>query len=63
MSGRISIRPLTYRGREGFSLAGVDPQGRGVRIFCQTREGADAIKQAIKAGDSQRVSQLLRSGK
>lgn len=47
---RIQVRAGEYRGRQGFNITGTDTLGRRVGLFVDTREEAEAVRVAIKAG-------------
>ena len=51
MKARVCVRAGTYRQREGWKIYGSDPQGRKVSIFTETRESAEVISEAVKAGE------------
>ncbi len=59
MSGakaRLSIRPTTWRGEDGFLICGRDAGGRRVSIFTTTRGGAEHIRDRVKAGHDTTVA-------
>jgi hypothetical protein len=50
-AARLSIRPTTYRGEEGFLVRGRDGAGRQVSVFTTTRGSAEHIRDQVKAGN------------
>lgn len=62
-SRRVTIKPSTYRGKEGYTVN----SGRGINCFCTTREQADAYKTLVKSDVSseerQRRSYEILCGK
>ena len=64
----LTIRRATYRGIDGYSIRGTITLASGhqsprVNIFAKTREGAEAIREAVKAGNDGAVSQILLKGR
>ncbi len=49
-TARLSIRPTTWRGEDGFLIYGRDAGGRRVSIFTTTRGSAEHIRERVKAG-------------
>jgi hypothetical protein len=49
-TARVSIRPKTWRGEEGFLISGRDTRDRQVSIFTTTRGSAEHIRDRVKAG-------------
>lgn len=67
-AARMSVKPSTYRGKEGFTVSGTTASGvKNQRIFTQQRDTADKIKLAHHehADDedalSTKISSLLRN--
>ncbi|HXM59175.1 MAG TPA: hypothetical protein VOB72_27510 [Candidatus Dormibacteraeota bacterium] len=50
-TARLSIRPTTYRGEDGFLVYGRDGAGSKVSIFTTTRGSAERIRERVKAGE------------
>lgn len=58
----LSIRPSTYRGKQGYKISGRRPGQEGgwsVSIFTETRESAVKIKAKVKAGEPIEASDWL----
>jgi hypothetical protein len=45
---RVTIRPKTYRGREGFTVSWSEEKGWPQRVFVGTRKAAEEIRDAVK---------------
>jgi hypothetical protein len=74
---RITVRAATYRGVEGFAIRYLvkdpavvidgktyaPPVERGGPIFAKTREGAEAIRAALRRCDQEAVSRILLEGR
>jgi hypothetical protein len=52
---RLQIRRATYRGRDGFTVRG---QGGifGISIFCETRDAAEHIRELVRRGIEETVT-------
>lgn len=48
-TARLSIRPCTHRGVQGFGVVGTDARGRRSSIFTETRGSAEVIKGRLQA--------------
>ncbi len=53
---RLSIRPTSWRGEDGFLICGRDAGGRRVSIFTTTRGSAEHIRDRVKAGHDATVA-------
>ena len=58
---RLSIRPHVYRRKSGFLVCGTC-RGNRIRIFAQTRSGAEDIREAENCGDFRAVNRILIAG-
>lgn len=59
---RVSIRETTYRGQKGYLVTEAAPGGGGSRIFVPTKKMAEEVREAVRAGDQERISQILLRG-
>ena len=50
MTSRLTIRPATFRGASGFTIAGRDPTGGRVKIFAKTRRVAERLRDLVRDG-------------
>jgi hypothetical protein len=60
---RLQIRQRTFGSFTGWAVSGTDVQGRRVNIFAKTREGAEAIRDAVIAGDHEAIDGILLAGR
>lgn len=55
----VSVRPVTYRGKDGFSVTSKSGGAFGTKIFTNSRAKADRIADAIKAGKREDIDKIL----